>query len=318
MKRIYMLPIIAAGMLAMLTGCAAQGPSKVEQSRQAGIDLMNNGQYSEALESFEEAFASCDEKMPNTKTDILLFEAACLLKMDDYENLIPKCSEVLELQESGDAYYMRGTALLSLGEEEKAAEDFDRASELNKNDYQMFLNIYRQYEMISQSAIGDKYIQKALAIPNNTMDDYYQKGYIYFYLGEYAEALDELAVPVENKEEDAMILMGQAYLSLDDGVRARNIFQQYLENYKGNPKAYNGLALCDITDKAYDTALEDIGKGLAADPDDSTRRELLYNEIVAYEMKLDFETAKVKSESFVENYPDDEEGKREHDFLSTR
>ena len=52
-----------------------------------------------------------------------------------------------------------------------------------------------------------------------------------------------------------------------------------------------------------------IGSGLAAKPKGKVRRELLYNEIVAYEMKLDFDTAKAKAESFAENYPEDEDGK---------
>lgn len=318
MKKIVILPLLAAGMLITLTGCQSAGPTKAELARQAGIDYMDNAQYAEAIESFENAYALCDEKMPNTKTDIALYEAACEYNLGDYEALIGVCDRILELQENGDAYYLRGVANLKLGSEEKAEEDFDRASELNKKDYQMFLNIYHHYEEISKSAVGDKYIRNALALPDDTMDDYYQKGYIYYYLGEYSEALDKLAIPVDNKVEDAMLLMGEAYLSMDDSVRARNIFQQYLDEFKESAKAYNGLALCDLADHAYDAALNDIGTGLGAKPDEDTRRELLYNEIVAYEMKLEFDTAKVKAESFVQTYPEDEDGQREYAFLSSR
>ena len=51
---------------------------------------------------------------------------------------------------------------------------------------------------------------------------------------------------------------------------------------------------------------------------DSSRRDLLYNEIVVYEKKHDFQTAKQKAEEFMQLYPDDEAGQREYDFLSTR
>ncbi len=313
-----MLPFIAAGML-VFTGCQSGGPTKLELLRKSGIDNMNKGQYEEAIESFKKAYALCDDKMPKTKTDIALYEATCQYNLEDYDALIAVCDQILEVQQSGDAYYFRGVAHMKQGDEDAAADDFDNASELNRSDYQMFLNIYHQYEEISKSAIGDKYIQKALAIPNDSMEDYYQKGYIYYYLGEYEKALDELADPVEAKDEDAMILMGESYLALGDSARARYIFQKYLDGTKkGSAKAYNGLALCDLADHAYEAALANIGSGLAAKPKGKIRRELLYNEIVAYEMKLDFDTAKIKAESFVQNYPEDLDGQREYAFLSSR
>ena len=48
------------------------------------------------------------------------------------------------------------------------------------------------------------------------------------------------------------------------------------------------------------------------------RRSLLYNEIVAYEYKKDFVTAKSKITAYLELYPDDAEALRENEFLSTR
>ena len=51
---------------------------------------------------------------------------------------------------------------------------------------------------------------------------------------------------------------------------------------------------------------------------DSSKRDLLYNEIVVYEKKMDFATAKQKAEEFMQLYPDDEAGQKEYDFLITR
>ena len=47
-------------------------------------------------------------------------------------------------------------------------------------------------------------------------------------------------------------------------------------------------------------------------------QELYFNEIVAYERKLDFATAKAKAQEYIQNYPSDEAGQKEWVFLSTR
>ena len=64
--------------------------------------------------------------------------------------------------------------------------------------------------------------------------------------------------------------------------------------------------------------MQDIQTGLSLDVSDSSKRDLLYNEIVVYEKKQDFETAKQKASEFMQLYPDDEAGQKEYDFLSTR
>lgn len=78
-----------------------------------------------------------------------------------------------------------------------------------------------------------------------------------------------------------------------------------------------GLAMCDIYDGAYDSALENIAQGLKENSKED-EQGLLYNEIVAYEYKRDFATAKEKMKIYLEQYPEDEAALRENEFLSTR
>lgn len=308
------LPFLAA---LMITGCGQQGPSELEMARNDGISYMEQAQYQQAVESFEKAYELCDEKMPETKTDISLYEAACQLKLEEYDSVRETCTRILTLGDSAEAYYMRGVAFLHSREMDAAKADFDCAAERRPRDYSMFLNIYQQYEQINQSAVGDEYLQKALSIPEEGVEDEYQKGCIYFYLKDYTKAQEMLAAPVEAKNENAMMLMGQVYLELGDSVHARNVYQQYMDSFGENAKAYNGMALCDLADGAYDAALENIWAGLALEGEEN-RQELLFNEIVAYERKEDFETAKAKASEYVELYPGDEAGKKEYDFLITR
>ena len=316
MKKRTLLTLAAAMLL--LTGCGDKSRQQLEEARSAGISYMDQAQYEQAVSSFEQAYALCDEKMPETKTDIALYEAACQMKMEDYESVKNTCTEILELGENADAYYMRGVAFLQLGETDAAKADFDGAAVLAPKNYSMFLNIYRQYEQINQSAVGDQYLQQVLGSETTDSEEAYQKGCIYYYLGDYEKAASVLAKPVEEKMEKAMLLMGQVYLAQNDTQSAWVVYQQYKEHAGETAESYNGIALCDIADGDYDAALQDIQSGLSLDLSDSSKRDLLYNEIVVYEKKQDFATAKQKAEEFMQLYPDDEAGQKEYDFLITR
>lgn len=317
MKKIWKFGLLAA-MTVTLTGCRGKVVEKIETARSQGMEYMQQSAYQEAIDSFESAYVLCDEKMPETKTDILLYEAACQMKMEDYTAVEETCSKILELNENADAHYMRGTAFLRTGESEMARADFDRVSELVPEQYAVFLNIYQEYEALNQSALGDDYLQVALNNPGETVEDDYQKACIYFYLKDYQKAQEALAKPVEEQHEGAILMMGQVYLELGENAQARNVFSQYIEAYGENAQAYNGMALYEIADENYEAALTDIQKGLELATSKDVIKELMYNEIVVYEKQNNFEMAKQIAEQFVEEYPEDEAGKKEYDFLRTR
>ena len=67
----------------------------------------------------------------------------------------------------------------------------------------------------------------------------------------------------------------------------------------------------------YESALSAIQDGIALG-DSESLQELLSYEIAVYEQMGDFATAKVKMESYLESYPDDESAAREYVFLKTR
>lgn len=319
MKQIKYKAALTAGILAMiLTGCGPSGPSELETARNAGITAMEQADYEGAAASFEKAYSLCDDKMPQTKTDISLYEAACQYKLGDFNAVKDICTRVLNLNDNAEAYYLRGTAFLKLGEMDAANADFDQVALMEPDDYGLFLNIYKQYEAINQSAVGDVYLQQALNNDGQEMEDYYQKGNIYYYLGDYTKAQEMLAKPAEAKHKEAMALMGQVYLERGDSMQARSVFQRYIEAYGEDIRGYNGIVLCEIADGNYDAAITTVQSGLALEGNEEAKRDLLYNQIVAYEGKRDFETAKQLAAQFVEQYPDDEEGKKEYDFLSTR
>ena len=108
------------------------------------------------------------------------------------------------------------------------------------------------------------------------------------------------------------------YKAQGDTANARAMYQQYIETEGSSPaKGYNGLALCDIDDGNYDNALADITNGLA-DASTEEMQDLLYNEVVVYEKKLDFATALSKIQEYLKMFPDDENASKELIFLKSR
>ncbi len=287
--------------------------------RGLGIADMGLGDYESAKSAFVNALANTRSRMPKNTEDVQLYLATAEYRMQDYNDVINTCTDLLAESENGnsDAYFLRGTAYLAEDMTDDAADDFDAAIELAPENYDLYLNIYDSYEKVNLSAVGAAYLQAALDLKGMDTEYYYNQGRVYYYLENYERAQEMLIGPVEEGYEPAMYLIGKVYLALGDSVHALDIYEQIEERFGESAECCNGLAMCSIEQGDYDTALTYISQGLAMDEPDG-EQELYFNEIVAYEKKLDFDTAKEKAEAYVEKYPSDEAGKQEWEFLSTR
>ena len=150
-------------------------------------------------------------------------------------------------------------------------------------------------------------------------EDYYEQGLVSYYLQNYSDARDMLIKAMRKDPDDgrAIYLLGQVYLASGDVADARALYWDYTDKPETAATAYNGLALCDIREGKYESALENVEAGLALG-DESANEGLLYNEIVLYEQLHDWQTAKKKAAAYVTRYPGNEAGVREYTFLSTR
>ena len=133
--------------------------------------LLYTSQYAEAAQAFDTALEATDEKMPNTKRDILYYKATALYKNKDYENTISVCDEILTLNQEGDACYLRGACYMAQGDYDKAKTDFDAAVALSPKDYDLVLDIYGCYQEQKRSADGAPYLENALNIEEMCIRD---------------------------------------------------------------------------------------------------------------------------------------------------
>ncbi len=306
------------GAESLFRDAVEQGEDSVQAYRGLGIALMGQARYQEALEAFDSALSGTDDRMPETVKDILQYKITCQYRLKAYEDTLKTGEELTGMDDRlVSAYFYIGAARLNLGNMDEAEANFDYAVSLDPENYKLYLDIYSVYEEAKLSGIGDEYLQTALGIAPKTTEDHYNVGRIYFYLEEYDEAASALIVPVQEEYEPALSLMGQIYLARKDYDNARATYSQILSRNNESKDAYNGLALCAIAVSDPDTALDYIMKGLSLSGEDG-KQALYFNEIVAYEKKLDFLTARDKCRTYVEMYPTDEDGAKELKFLNTR
>ena len=296
----------------------SQGEDALQAYRGLGIALMGQAKYADAVTAFDTALSCADDKMPQTVKDILEYKITCQYRLNDYEGTIKTGETLTELDDKlVMAYFYTGAARLNQGNTAEAEANFDYAVSLDPGNYKLYLDIYSVYEDAKLSGIGDEYLQTALGIAPESVEDYYNVGQIYFYLEEYDEAASALIGPVDKQYEPALALMGQIYLARKDYDNAKATYSQILSVNGENKDAYNGLALCALAVSDTDAALDYIAQGLGLSGE-AGRQELSFNEIVAYEKRLDFLTARDKCREYVERYPTDEAGAKELAFLNTR
>lgn len=290
---------------------------KLAQSyRGAGVANLRLGNYEQAIEDFNHALNS-DKVGKALKKDILSYRAAAYLKTKAYDEAMADCQSIAESYDmDADLYFLTGKVALAMDSYEEASANFEQAYGEDAT-YDMALRIYGVYLDKDMEADGTRYLEAALASEAKNAQDHCDRGRVYYYMDDYENALSELTQAADGGNTEALLLQGMVYMAQKDTTSARQQFQAYVLKEEKGAKGYNGLALCDIEDGDYDSALANITTGLSS-ADDETLQSLLFNEMVVYEKKLDFTTALQKAEEYLEMYPDDKTAKKERAFLRSR
>ena len=294
-----------------------QNGVKLAQSyRGAGIASLRLGKYEDAVNNFTEALG-CDRVSKSLRRDILSYRATAELKAGNYEDAMADCQTLGEdFSMDASSYFLTGKVALAMDSYEEAASNFKQAYGEDST-YDMAIQIYEAYLDKDMEADGTRYLEAALASEAKNAQDHCDRGRVYYYMDDYENALSELTQAADGGNTEALLLQGMVYMAQKDTTSARQQFQAYVLKEEEGAKGYNGLALCDIEDGDYDSALANITTGLSS-ADDETLQSLLFNEMVVYEKKLDFTTALQKAEEYLEMYPDDKTAKKERAFLRSR
>ncbi|MCR5734572.1 MAG: tetratricopeptide repeat protein [Lachnospiraceae bacterium] len=319
--RLLTVGVVVSSLL--LCGCKTDGNVKAPASgskeyfREQGIAYMGQERYSDAIVAFEAALKKSNGIVRDIDYDISYYLALAEYKAGNHEEAYNIYSAIIGMDEkAADAYYLRGRVTLYEGDRQAAMSDYDKAVELKKTDHNLYKRIYLDLASAGYEEDGRAYVNRALQSDQKISD--YHRGVYSYYLEKYDDARNYLE-KARNKNTDADLIayLGKTYKKLGDNGYAASLFETYLGTDPTDAEIYNELGLVKLESGDLDGALTAFQNGIATG-DEAVMQSLLFNEIVTYEYKLDFESAKNKMAEYVIRYPNDEKAKRENIFLSTR
>ena len=311
--------IMAATVLvAALTGCTNEKQENEDAYRQIGINCMEAKDYEGAISAFDSALSQKIGKIGDEEIDICYYKAAAQYANGDTDGAIATYSSILDYDEdNADAFYLRGSLYLVLGDTAAAQADFNSAVTNNSEDYELYVNVYEQLNGAGMTAEASDYLNQALELKGDSANAHLWKGRIYLMLSDYENAETELKTALDKKSVEANLYLAKLYEAQDDAETAASYYETYLDSGDADSEVMYALGMAEMSQENYQGAIEYFQSGIAME-EVTNERELLQNLVIAYEKSGDFSSAKTTMEQYLEDYPDDEDAQREYIFLCTR
>ncbi|MCR5626385.1 MAG: tetratricopeptide repeat protein [Lachnospiraceae bacterium] len=289
---------------------------KGELYRGRGIAKMGLYDYKGAIEDFRASLSESGGNVSELEFDTAFYLATAQFKNGDVQGAIDTYSAIIGLDEdNADAFFLRGKAELANDDYDSAADDFDMAIQYNPTDPDLYISIYESLESTGHSEEGSGYLKDAMEL-NNINE--YQKGRLYYWLGDYDNAKGCLEEANDTKADPGVVLyLGKTYEALGDKSYAASLYSSYLTDNPSDANICNQLGICQLESGQYEAALAAFRQGLGV-TNNQIMQSLRYNEIVAYEYLSDFKQASVLMAEYIKDYPEDEAAKREQIFLASR
>lgn len=300
----------------LLTGCTSKEErlEKEEAYRQIGINAMEEGDYTAAMDAFNSALEQANGIGTN-EVDICYYKAAAQFASGNYEGAVETYDALLEHDKKcSNTYFLRGCVYLKINESNKAKEDFKAAVKYAEDD-EIYLSIYSSLNGAGYEADAKNYLEEALKKKSGRdAKSYTVKGKIYLIKEQYDKAKEEFTTAIEKGDTEANLYLAQAYEALEKPEKAQSCIDAYVNAYPKSSVAYNELGKKAMEEGDYAKAISSFSEGLEAE-EVTNEQELSSNLIAAYEYSGDFETAKAKMQEYLANYPEDTAAAREYLFL---
>lgn len=317
----HKLTYIFAGTLlaaVLFTGCASERLEDELSYRQVGINSMQTGDYEGAVAAFNSALNQSLGTVGETEIDICYYKAAAQYALGDVEGARNTYDALLDFDSrNGNAYYLRGCLNIGMGDNENGLSDFSNAVKYNTDDFELYVEIYENLAANNMTAEGEEYLNRAFDIKGDSAENLAWRGKIYYLLGQYDNAAKELDAAIKKESVVANLYLAQVYEAQGDAANAESYYQAYVAAGVADSVAMNALAEIEMAKGNYANALDYIGQGLAMD-NITNQRDLLSNQIIAYEYTGDFKAAWTVVQQYISLYPEDASAQREYIFLKNR
>lgn len=303
--------------LASFEAAAEAGENARLIIRGQGIAYMGLADYENAIGCFEEALRSGDGFVESMDYDLNYYLAAAYVKSGQPAEAEKVYDAILALKSGEeDAYFLRGSVRLAQNDFEGAKADFDKVVSMDSANYDRLIEIYQALEHYGYKDVGREYLDNAMQTAGGRMNNY-DSGRMYYYLGDYQQACVALEKAREKGDADSYLYLGKAYEATGDYNYASSVYNSWLTKDTTSAAIYNQLGLCEMAMGNYKQALDAFQAGMQIE-NNPLMQTLAFNEIVAYEYLENYQQARTLMDNYIKNYPDDEQARREQQFLSTR
>lgn len=303
--------------LALLDEAVEAGEDAQEIARYRGIANAGLTNYEDAVTYYLEALSYSNLFVSDIDFDLNYYLADAYEKMGLREEAKAVYTSILELRpQEVNALFLRGRLYLEDEMHELALADFDKTVQLDKDGYDLRIEIAGLLSEKGYHDEGLQYLQMFLADNEKKLSDY-DKGRIYYYMGDYDKAKVALESAKSEESDDIILLLGKSYEQLGDYNYATSVYKNYLEDHPQSAGIYNQLGLCKMKSGEYEEALSAF-RSAANVENNGMSQTLEFNQIAAYEHVGNFKQAAVLMEAYLKKYPEDAEAIREYEFLKTR
>ena len=286
-----------------------------EAYRGAGIASMKLGDYENAEDMFLRALKETNGIIGDIELDLSYYLGECQLCLEQYKEAKETYSNIISYDEDEtEAYFYRGYANQKAGDAKAAQKDLEKAAKTE--DLTQLYGIYEVYAEAGNDK-AQEYLKKIVQSKDDSAKALLTIGRAYEQLGDTDRALECLQKSAKAGETAAGFYIGQLYQAQGDYTAAVEAYQSYQKSAGLSYGEYRTVEDCMLAMGDYTAALE-LNQKLQESAGKTELRNLLFDEVVLYEKSCDYENAKVKIQEYCEQYPEDEEGQKEYEFLQTR
>lgn len=317
MKKFMIFIAITLCTLVLCTGCSNERKESQAEIREKGILLMEQGEYEQALELFQETFDLSLGEIGTVERDICYYKAEAQYKLGDTQAAMDTYTALIDFAGDAKAYFLRGNLYYKLNDEENALKDYAAAIEKDKSSYELYIGVYEALTMHGKEKEAQDYLNKALEIKGDKAYDKMQKGRINYLLGEDKTALTLLQEAAAGNEMLAYYYLAEIQYELGNSTEAMEHLTAYLKSDAVDSYNLFSIANKHIAKKNYDIAIECLNAALELEKVPN-KQIIMKTLVIAYEYEYDFASAKRVMAEYIKAYPDDEEAQKEYTFLETR
>ena len=287
--------------------------------RGMGIANYQNGNYKSAIKNFNKAIKI--ETLNELDVDIVSYMGASYLHLGNEKKALECVGDVLKKQPKNvDALRTRALIYQKQGDLTNSIKDYDAAIKIKPNDYNLY---FGKYDLLMENGNEDEAKAVLDTITKLKIDEKKPEGQFVLAKIEYLQGNEEQA----RLKFEALLEQGkvESYLYLAQMDMTSANYQAALENYEAyknvqsisDGSIFNNMATCYYSLGQYEKALECFESGLEV-ATASQMQSLMRGQVIVNEKLGNYEKAKEVMEQYLSNYPNDEEAKRDYEFLQTR